>query len=495
MAGKAVDQYTTDVPNASLNASTETGLTCIGLMRVFRKHIIAFIITFCVTIIAVCAWTATRPVEYATTTQLFATYNNSSDTSSNSAEQYSGSSYIMSQIKSYPTLTTTQSVLQPVIDDLELRETVSGLASEISVANPENTAFINITVSNEDPKMAASIANAVAASLSKVVQNSLYTSGSNSAVKLVIVQPAQIPVSPSSPKWVLNIVLGIIAGLVLGALLALLKDMLSKTIQTEDEVRDYIDAPIIGRVSEDPLLAKSIPVVVEEPGSPTAEDFRRIRTNLSFIVPVSKTNCRLIVITSTGASEGKTTTSVNIAAALAENGSRVLLIDADLRHPSVAKKMDIDGSAGLTHVLSGQASVKDVIQRYWKPNLHILPAGPKPPNASALLNSATMFELMGNAMHQYDYVLIDTAPMIVANDAATFLRQGGSLVMVCRRDQTQKHDLQEIAAELQALDLNTSGILFNYAKENKKVLENSNYYYYSNNDTHKGNKKNRRDKK
>lgn len=150
---------------------------------------------------------------------------------------------------------------------------------------------------------------------------------------------------------------------------------------------------------------------------------------------------------------------------------------------------------GLTHVLSGQASVKDVIQRYWKPNLHILPAGPKPPNASALLNSATMFELMGNAMHQYDYVLIDTAPMIVANDAATFLRQGGSLVMVCRRDQTQKHDLQEIAAELQALDLNTSGILFNYAKENKKVLENSNYYYYSNNDTHKGNKKNRRDKK
>ena len=84
------------------------------------------------------------------------------------------------------------------------------------------------------------------------------------------------------------------------------------------------------------------------------------------MAPVEDTNCRLIVVTSAGASEGKTTTSVNIAAALAENGAKVLLIDADLRHPSVATKLDIDGSAGLTHVLSGQASVKDVVQRYWK---------------------------------------------------------------------------------------------------------------------------------
>ncbi len=122
-----------------------------------------------------------------------------------------------------------------------------------------------------------------------------------------------------------------------------------------------------------------------------------------------------MVVTSAGASEGKTTASVNIAAALAEDGSRVLLIDADLRHPSVAHKIDIDGSAGLTHVLSGQAAVKDVIQRYWKPNLHIIPAGPKPPNASTLLNSPLMTTLVANAMQQYDYIIIDTAPMVVAN--------------------------------------------------------------------------------
>lgn len=221
-------------------------------------------------------------------------------------------------------------------------------------------------------------------------------------------------------------------------------------------------------------------MIISEPGSPIAEDFRRIRTNLSFSTPVEGTNCRLIVVTSAGASEGKTATSVNIAAALAEDGSRVLLVDADLRHPSVAHKIDIDGSAGLTHVLSGQAAVKDVIQRYWKPNLHVIPAGPKPPNASTLLNSPLMTTLVANAMQQYDYIIIDTAPMVVANDAVIFMKQGGTLEMVCRRDQTLKRDLREIADELETLDMPVAGVIINCAKENKKALENSNYYYYSN---------------
>lgn len=169
----------------------------------------------------------------------------------------------------------------------------------------------------------------------------------------------------------------------------------------------------------------------------------------------------------------------------------VLLIDADLRHPSVANKLDIDDSAGLTHVLSGQASVKDVVQRYWKPNLHVMPAGPKPPNASALLNSPIMVELLNNAIAQYDYVLIDTAPMVVANDAAIFVRRGGSLVMVCRRDQTLKRDLREISEELATLDLSANGVIFNCARESKKSLEYSNYYYYYSDSNKKRSKKGR----
>ena len=489
MAENEVNRYSQSQSQTPVPA--HEGMTIVDLLSILRKHIITIAVTFVVILGVDILYTAMSPVAYTTTTQLFATYNSSND-SANSSEQYSGSSYIMSQIKSYPDLAKTQSVLQPVVDELKLDTTPISLASQITVTNPTNTAFVNIGVTDADPSTAARIANGVAASLSNVVEKSLYTAGSNSAVKLSIVQPAQVPTKQSSPKWSLNILVGVLGGLIIGILAALLKDVLSKKIQDESYVTDIVDAPIIGRVVKDDILAGSSPVVVSEPGSPIAEDFRRIRTNLSFSTPVEGTNCRLVVVTSAGASEGKTTISVNIAAALAEDRPRVLLIDADLRHPSVAHKIDIDGSAGLTHVLSGQAAVKDVIQRYWKPNLHIIPAGPKPPNASTLLNSPLMTTLVANAMQQYDYIIIDTAPMVVANDAVIFMKQGGTLEMVCRRDQTLKRDLHEIADELETLDMPVTGVIINCAKENKKALENSNYYYYSNSSPAEKNRKNRK---
>ena len=477
MAENIVEQQAPGQAGAGAKQEND-GMTLSAFFDIMRKHVITIIITFLVVLGAVITMTAMSPVEYTTTSQLFATYNDSSDGTANSSEQNSGSSYIMSQIKSYPALTTTQSVLQPVIEDLGLHTSVAQLKEQINVTNPTNTAFVNISVTDDDSAQAADIANAVAKSLSSVVENNLYASGSHSSVKLSIVQPAVSPNAPSSPKWKLNILIGIAGGLIIGVFAALLKDVLSKRIQDDDEIGEYINAPIIGRIPDEELLNNTKPVVISEPGSPVAEDFRRVRTNLSFMAPVEDTACRLIVVTSTGASEGKTTTSVNIAASLAENGAKVLLIDADLRHPSIANKLDIDGSAGLTHVLSGQASVKDVVQRYWKPNLHVMPAGPKPPNASALLNSPIMVELLNNAIERYDYVLIDTAPMVVANDAVIFVRRGGSLVMVCRRDQTLKRDLREISDELTTLDLPVNGVIFNCARESKKSLEHSNYYYY-----------------
>lgn len=478
MAANVNDMPSSGISNKASSHDND-GLTFVALLRALRKHLITVFVTFALTMVAVCVWTALSPVKYTTSTQLFATYNAAS-ADSNVNEQNTGSSYIMSQIQSYPALVKTQVVLRPVIDDLHLDKSVSTLASEITVTNPANTAFINISVTELDAEQAAKIANSIASSLSNVIEKSLYSSGQDSSIKLTVVEAAQLPSAPSSPKWTLNVLVGIVAGIILGIIAGLLKDVFSKTVQDEDEAGELIDAPIIGRVPEDDLLNSPTPVIISEPGSPIAEDFRRIRTNLSFSTPVEGTNCRLVIVTSAGASEGKTTTSVNIAVALAEDGSRVLLIDADLRHPSVARKIDIDGSAGLTHVLSGQAAVKDVIQRYWKPNLHVIPAGPKPPNASTLLNSPLMTTLVANAMQQYDYIIIDTAPMVVANDAVIFMKQGGTLEMVCRRDQTLKRDLREIADELETLDMPVTGVIINCAKENKKALENSNYYYYSN---------------
>ena len=468
-----------EIPVQEGLARTNAGLDLHGLFGVLRKHLITFILTAVGIFSFACVYTFTRPVEYAAVTQLFVT-NSSDQNQSSFSDRNNANSYIMSQIKSYPALTTTQAVLQPVIQELHLNLTVDQLAEKLNVSNPTNTVFIRIAAVDSNPNQAARISDAVASSLSKVVEQSLYSRGGQSPIRLSVVQPAEVPTGIHSPNYKVNLALGLLAGIMFGFVAVLIKDALSTRVEDEEEITALLPAPIIGRVPQDGLLGPNIPAVIARPSSPAAEVFRRIRMNLSFIAPVEGSGARLIVLTSAGVNEGKTTLVANIAAALAENGARVLLIDADLRHPSVAKKLDIDGSVGLTHVLSGQAAVKDVIQRYWKPNFHVLPAGPKPPNASTLLNSSIMSQLMQNALNQYDYVLIDTAPMVVANDAVLFVRKGGSLVMVTRRDKTLKKELREVNEELRTIDISVSGLIFNWAKENKKSMEYGSYYVEQN---------------
>ncbi|MBW3091645.1 polysaccharide biosynthesis tyrosine autokinase [Bifidobacterium sp. 82T10] len=467
------------------------GVTLMDMLRIIRKHLISAIITFVVVFAAVCAYTLLVPPKYSATTQLFATYSQTSANSDDISSVNNASSYIANQIKSYPTLTTTEAVLQPVIDDLGLNVTVEQLGQQLTVSNPTNTAFVNITVEDSSPQQSATIANNVAKSLKSVVENSLYASDQKSPVTLSIVQQATEPTSPSSPKVALNMAIGLVVGAILAVFVALIRDLLSTKVQEAHDLQEIIDAPIMGRIPDDEALKQPVPVIVSAPSSSIAEEYRRVRTNLSFTAPVEGTNARLIVISSVSPNEGKTTTSANIAATLAENGASVLLIDADLRHPSVADKLSLEGNAGLAHVLSGQASVKDVVQRYWKPNLHIMPAGPKPPNASALLNSATMKELIRQALTQYDYVIIDTSPMIVANDAAVFGAMGSGIVLVSGRDVTDKRELRDIASQLDNLGVSVTGFVFNFAKEGKKTSSYGNYYYDDDDATQQHRKKRR----
>lgn len=454
----------------------DDGITLMDLIHIITKHAIIAIATFVVVFLAVCVYTLVTPPKYTSTAQVFATYSDTSVADGNISSINSASTYIANQIRSYPTLATTESVLQPVIDNLGLQTTVKDLAEQLTVENPENTVFVNITAEDGNPQQAASIANGVAESLSNVVENSLYDATRQSPVKLSVVQQAQEPASPSSPNVPLYMAAGLVAGLVLGVFAAVLRDLLSTKIEESRDLREIVDAPIMGRVPEDDSLKNPKPVIVSAPGGAVAEEYRRVRTNLSFTTPVN--GGRLIVISSVSPNEGKTTTSINIAAALAENGARVLLIDADLRHPSVAGKLGIESGSGLAHVLSAQASVKDVVQRYWKQNLHIMPAGPKPPNASALLNSDVMRELINQALSQYDYVVIDTSPMIVANDAAIFGKMGNGVVLVSGRDVTDKRELRDIVSQLATLEVPITGFVFNFAKESKKRSHGYGSYYY-----------------
>lgn len=462
------------------DGSRPSGITFADIVVIIRKHIATAAICFAVIVGVAGAYAFLAAPQYSATAQVIATYNAAQDggNSDDITQQNTGGTYVSNQIKSYPTLATTETVLKPVISQLGLDVSVKDLSNQLTVSNPSNTAFVNITATVGDAKQSATIANAVADSLRTIVEHDLYAKGAAAPIKLTVVQRAATPQEPSAPNKKLCIAAGVVLGLIVGIIAALLKDLLRTKVEEASDVRGIVHASALGSIPKNEALEGTRPVIITEPNGSVTEEYRRIRTNIKFL-EVNKTpgQGQLLVISSTSPSEGKTTTAVNAAAVLAENGAKVLLIDADLRHPSVAKRLGLEGGVGLAHVLSNQASVKDVVQRYWKPNLHIMPAGPRIQNASVLLNSRIMHELVHQAVQQYDYVIIDTTPMSVANDAAVFGQMGNGVVMISARGVTYKSALRGAVNELRDLDVPLLGYVFNLADE-KRNRGYGNYYYY-----------------
>lgn len=463
-----------------MKASEEQGVTLADLMMMIRKHVIMVIVVFVVVVAAVAAYTFTTPKKYSATAELLAMSGQGAvgEANGNSASQYSAiSSYLNSQIVIYPQLAKTETVLDSVIDDLNLDMTVDEVAALITVSNPSDTLMVDITAETPEPELSQQLADAVADSLSKQVSTSMETMDEErNPVLLSVVQRAQVPESASSPNVKLYLAAGVVAGLILGVCCAIVREMLNTKVEEPSEVRAVVGASSLGTVPQDELLEGSRPMVVSRPGGPLAEEFRRIHTNLSFLSTdrVDEHGQVLVFISSTP-SEGKTTVAVNVAAALAEDGAKVLLIDADLRHPSVANRLDIEGHVGLAHVLSGQMMPKDVVQSYWKPNFHVLAAGKRPANPSILLNSETMAKLVSQARTQYDYVIIDTAPLSVSSDGAMFGRWTNGVVLVTGKSVCEKKDLAEACVTLESANVPVLGFVFNLADPKKNSGD---YYYY-----------------
>lgn len=471
----------------------QSSVTIMDLFMAVRKHWLTAVVVFVIVFAAMAGYTFSQTKMYTATAQLFASYNNAtsetdSSTGADSTSNYTqvgtqsvAGTYIANQLKSYPDLVKTSAVLKPVVGTQDGGNlSVGALSGMVSAENPENTYMLNLSVVNSDPQLAATLANEIAKSLSNVVESELYSSGSKSIVKLSIVQEATVPAAPSSPNVTMNLAAGAALGIIMAFAGAVLRNLLSRRVQDISDLQAIAQhATVVGVIPKDDDLDGTKPIVVTKPDGSIAEEFRRIRTNLSFTTSKDGDKGRLIVVTSSMPSEGKTTISCNLAATLAENGAAVLLIDADLRHPSVAKQLGLEGNVGLAHVLSNQATVKDVVQRYWKPNLHILPAGPRIQNASVLLNSAIMRNLIKQAVQQYDYVIIDTTPMSVANDAAVFGQQGNGVVLVSGKGVTFKSALRGTVTELGELDVPVLGFVFNLADQQKSGSYGSYYYYGS----------------
>ena len=196
------------------------------------------------------------------------------------------------------------------------------------------------------------------------------------------------------------------------------------------------------------------------------EQYKLLRTNLDFTVPVG-TKCPVIGVTSSMRGEGKSTTAINLSYVLAEKGSKVLLIDGDLRIPSVAKKMGIESSPGLTDVLMGKGEFdlkefKSIILKSW----YIMPSGDIPPNPSELLGSKRMEAALNQLREMFDYIIIDLPPVNIVSDALSISQLITGIIIVIREEYTEKKELERCFRQLKLSNANILGCVINESKSN-----------------------------
>lgn len=425
-------------------------------LRVLRKYWISILaVTIGGIAIAGAASMLMRPV-YTASASIFFTVH----TTGTAGELNQGSTYAANQVKSYAQLATTPIVLEPVITKLGLETTAATLGERITAAAPTSTAIINIEVTGNDSEETALISNAVAQQLIVIVdQLSPQTQDGTKVVRATIVSPASVPTQWTSPRVNLNLALGGLIGLMLGLGQAVLRSRLDTRVLTADDVADVTDRSIVGAIVHDPDASEHPLIFQADPHSARAEAYRRLRTNLQFLELGGRR--RSIVLTSSVESEGKSTTSINIATTLADSGESVLLIDADLRRPKVAEYLNLEGSAGLTTVIIGRAALADVVQPLGHGNLHVLTAGQIPPNPSELLGSEPMRRLLNEATDRYDMVIIDSPPLLPVTDSAVLSRLVGGALVVVGSGKVRKPELDGALESLETVDANVLGLVLN----------------------------------
>ena len=426
-------------------------------LLVVRKRFVLFAAIFLASILAAFAVTSLTTPTYESTTRLFV----STSGNESAADLLTGNSFTQQRVKSYADIVTSPAVLDAVVTELSLPDLADKLGDRITATVPLNTVILEITVSDPSPYRAASIANSVAHSLEQVVTN-LETVDPTlaSPVKLSVIQPGIAAKVPASPRPLLNIALGALIGLALGFGASLLRESLDLRVRSVEDVPEKEGSVnVLGGIVFDPN-AESNPLIVHtSPKSTRAEAFRQLRTNIQFIEAAE--GRKSIVVTSSIPSEGKSSTIANLAIAMADTGAKVLLVDCDLRKPKMHKYFSIEGAVGLTNLLIGQVKPNDVIQRWGRKNLDLLPAGQVPPNPSELLGSEAMKKFLAKAEKDYDVVLLDSAPLLPVTDAAILSKLTGGVAVVVAVGKTTKPQLTAALGHVEAIGGRVLGFIMN----------------------------------
>jgi receptor protein-tyrosine kinase len=394
--------------------------------------------------------------KYQSTATLFV----ATQTGTTTAEAYQNDTFSQQRAVSYAALATSEQVAARAVDQLKAPISAADLRAKISAKVRDKTVMLDVSVSDSSPEEAQAYADAVSNQLVGLVSQ-LETSrrGGTPAAAAVVVDDADYPTKPVGLKLLMRLVLGAVGGLVVGMLLALVTGVFDKRLRARENVESQSGSLVMGELPKDPVR-KNARVVDLAGNGLYAERVRELRTNLRFTVPADGSGPpRCIAVTSPSAGDGRTTTAIDLAAALAESGRSVILIDGDMRNPAIADRL-LDGTAllgahrtGLSTVLVGEdeigtAAISQVgVGDY---TITVLPAGPLPPRPGELWatdRATQLLEYLGGA---FDYVVVDTPPLGDYTDGAIVGALGDGAILLARIGGTTERALRRAVQVLQS---------------------------------------------
>jgi capsular exopolysaccharide synthesis family protein len=433
-------------------------VSAVDYLRLLRQQWRTAVACVGVIVLLALVSTVTTPRRYRADAQVFVTTAAKADTANQLAL---AETYVQARVQSYPTIATSPLVTKPVIEKLGLSITPADLGSRITATAAVGTVVVTLSVTDKDPAEAARLTDAVAEQFARAVEEVERTPASEtSRVRVTVTRTAQVPSAPVSPKPLVNLALALVLGLLVGVAAAILRGVLDRRIRTADVLEGIAGVSVLAVIPRDRGTPEH-PLVIES-GSQgrRAEAYRQLRTNLRYVA-VDRPP-RVIAITSAMPGEGKTTTALNLAAALAEAGHRVCLVESDLRRPTLAGSLGLVGEVGLTTALIGSAPVSEAAQEL-RTNLAVLTSGALPPNPSEVLRSEQVRSLIESIAAVADYTIIDTAPLLPVTDGVEVASLADATLLVVRAGRTTHHQVTAAKAALATVGVHAVGVVLNGA--------------------------------
>lgn len=424
------------------SAMESSQLTVEDFTRILRTGWRTIAAAVGIAVLCALAYSLLATPKYAASTRLFVTTTEQT----NATQLNDGGFFVQRRVLSYTKLLSGELLAQRTIDKLNLNMTPAQLLAEVTAVAPNDTVLIDVTVVDPSPARARDIANTLSDEFI-VMAAELETPdvGERPTVDVIVQQRATTPDRPVTPKKKINLALGLILGAVLGVGLAIVRDLRNTTVRSPKMLDAATGLGMVGDIPFDAQRRKEPFISFARDYSPIAEAFRELRINVQHLEVAD--GPRVLLVASSGPQEGRTTTAINLALALAEAGYEVALVDGDLRRPRIAPWFHIDSGLGLTTVLTGEATLQEALQGTGFPGLTVLTAGATPASPAEVLGSRAAQDTFGELGRQFDYVVIDTPPVLVT-DAALLSASSQGVLLIARFGKTDRGRLASAANAL-----------------------------------------------